>query len=50
LLTHLETPGLEIKSLLVRVTKDVVEETKGMQRPGKIRRWKATFILCRRRW
>jgi hypothetical protein len=33
LLRHLETPGLEIKSLLARVTKDVVEETKGTQRP-----------------
>lgn len=33
LLNHIETPGLEIKSLLVRVTKDVIEETKGMQRP-----------------
>jgi len=33
LLKHIETPGLEIKSLLARVTKDVVEETKGMQRP-----------------
>jgi hypothetical protein len=33
LLAHMETPGLEIKSLLVRVTKDVVEETKGVQRP-----------------
>jgi hypothetical protein len=33
LLRHMETPGLEIKSLLARVTKEVVEETKGMQRP-----------------
>jgi hypothetical protein len=33
LLKHIETPGLEIKSLLARVTKDVVEETKGVQRP-----------------
>ena len=33
LLSHLETAGLEIKSLLARVTKDVVEETKGKQRP-----------------
>ncbi len=33
LLNHIETPGLEIKSLLVRVTRDVVEETKGLQRP-----------------
>ncbi|HMA71428.1 MAG TPA: caspase family protein [Xanthobacteraceae bacterium] len=33
LLKHIETPGLEIKSLLARVTKDVVEETKGTQRP-----------------
>jgi len=33
LLNHIETPGLEIKSLLARVTKDVVEETKGVQRP-----------------
>lgn len=33
LLSHIETPGLEIKSLLARVTKDVVEETKGKQRP-----------------
>ena len=33
LLKHIETAGLEIKSLLARVTKDVVEETKGMQRP-----------------
>jgi len=32
-LKHIETPGLEIKSLLARVTKDVVEETNGMQRP-----------------
>jgi hypothetical protein len=33
LLNHIETPGLEIKSLLVRVTRDVVEDTKGLQRP-----------------
>jgi Caspase domain len=33
LLKYIETPGLEIKSLLARVTKDVVEETNGMQRP-----------------
>jgi hypothetical protein len=33
LLNHIETPGLEIKSLLVRVTREVVEETKGLQRP-----------------
>ena len=33
LLSHLETAGLEVKSLLARVTKDVVEETKGKQRP-----------------
>ncbi len=33
LLKHIETPGLEIKSLLARVTRDVVEETNGMQRP-----------------
>src|SRR5215471_11882097 len=33
LLSHIETPGLEIKNLLALVTKDVVEETKGMQRP-----------------
>jgi uncharacterized caspase-like protein len=33
LLKHIEAPGLEIKSLLARVTKDVVEETGGMQRP-----------------
>jgi PQQ-dependent catabolism-associated CXXCW motif protein len=33
LLSHLETAGLEVKSLLSRVTKDVVEETKGKQRP-----------------
>ncbi|HSV22812.1 MAG TPA: caspase family protein [Xanthobacteraceae bacterium] len=33
LLNHIETPGLEIKSLLALVTKDVVEETKGVQRP-----------------
>jgi hypothetical protein len=32
-LKHIEIPGLEIKSLLARVTKDVVEETKGVQRP-----------------
>jgi uncharacterized caspase-like protein len=33
LLKYIETPGLEIKSLLARVTKDVVEETNGVQRP-----------------
>jgi uncharacterized caspase-like protein len=33
LLSHIETVGLEIKSLLARVTKDVVAETKGKQRP-----------------
>ena len=33
LLNHIETPGLEVKSLLARVTKDVLEETKGTQRP-----------------
>jgi len=33
LLRHIETPGLEIKSLLAQVTKDVVESTKGKQRP-----------------
>jgi hypothetical protein len=33
LLHHIETPGLEIRSLLGRVTKDVVDETKGEQRP-----------------
>ncbi len=33
LLKHIETAGLEIKSLVARVTKDVVEETNGVQRP-----------------
>lgn len=33
LLRHMETPGLEIKALLARVTKDVVETTNGIQRP-----------------
>jgi hypothetical protein len=33
LLKYIETPGLEIRSLLTRVTKDVFDETKGMQRP-----------------
>src|SRR5215470_9783792 len=33
LLNHLEIGGLEVKSLLSRVTKEVVEETKGKQRP-----------------
>src|SRR5262245_29888181 len=33
LLGHLETAGVEVKSLLSRVTKDVVAETKGKQRP-----------------
>ena len=33
LLKYIETPGLEIRSLLTRVTKDVSDETKGMQRP-----------------
>jgi hypothetical protein len=33
LLHHIETPGLEIRSLLGRVTKDVVDETQGKQRP-----------------
>jgi len=32
LLNHIETPGLEIKSLLTRVSRDVLEETKGLQR------------------
>src|SRR5215471_18531824 len=33
LLSHLETAGLEVKSLLSRVTKDVLAQTKGRQRP-----------------
>jgi hypothetical protein len=33
LLKYIETPALEIRSLLTRVTKDVFEETKGTQRP-----------------
>ncbi|VIO65954.1 hypothetical protein CI1B_10650 [Bradyrhizobium ivorense] len=33
LLRHIETPRLEVKAILTRVTKDVVEETKGRQRP-----------------
>jgi hypothetical protein len=33
LLKYIETPGLEIRSLLTRVTKDVFDETKGTQRP-----------------
>jgi Caspase domain len=33
LLKHLETPGLEIKSLLGRVTRDVAEQTQGKQHP-----------------
>jgi hypothetical protein len=33
LLRHLETAGLEVKSLVARVTKDVVAATKGKQRP-----------------
>jgi len=33
LLKYIETPGLEIRSLLTRVTKDVSDETKGTQRP-----------------
>jgi hypothetical protein len=33
LISHIATPGLEIKTLLARVTKDVVEKTKGKQRP-----------------
>jgi Caspase domain len=33
LLRYIETPGLEIKSLLGQVTRDVVEQTQGKQRP-----------------
>ena len=33
LLKYIETPGLEIRSLLTRVTKDVFDETRGTQRP-----------------
>ena len=33
LLRHIESPGLEVRSLLGRVTKDVVDETHGRQRP-----------------
>jgi hypothetical protein len=33
LLKHIETPGLEVKSLMVRVTRDVLETTSGKQRP-----------------
>jgi hypothetical protein len=33
LLHHIETKGLEVKTLLARVTKDVLDETKGKQRP-----------------
>jgi hypothetical protein len=33
ILQHIEIPGLEIKGMMARVTKDVVEATKGKQRP-----------------
>jgi hypothetical protein len=33
LVRHIESPGLEIKSLLGQVTHDVVEQTQGKQRP-----------------
>jgi Caspase domain len=33
LLHHIETKGLEVKALLARVTKAVLDETKGKQRP-----------------
>jgi hypothetical protein len=33
LLKHVTSPGLEVKSLVSRVTKDVVETTEGKQRP-----------------
>jgi len=33
ILSHIEAPGLEIKSMFARVTRDVVEATKGKQRP-----------------
>jgi uncharacterized caspase-like protein len=33
LLKYIETPGVEIRSLLTRATKDVFDETKGTQRP-----------------
>jgi hypothetical protein len=45
LLSHLETPGLEVKSLLSRVTKDVVEATKGKQRPWQNSSLEGDFYL-----
>lgn len=33
LLRHIENPGLEVRALIGRVTKDVVDQTRGRQRP-----------------
>jgi uncharacterized caspase-like protein/CubicO group peptidase (beta-lactamase class C family) len=45
LLRHIETVGLEIKSLFARVTRDVVEETKGKQRPWQNSSIEGDFYL-----
>jgi hypothetical protein len=45
LLKYIETPGLEIRSLLTRVTKDVFEETKGTQRPWQNSSLEGDFYL-----
>jgi hypothetical protein len=45
LLAHLETAALEIKSLFAQVTKDVVEETKGKQRPWQNSSLEGDFYL-----
>lgn len=45
LLKYIETPGLEIRSLLTRVTKDVFDETKGTQRPWQNSSLEGDFYL-----
>jgi uncharacterized caspase-like protein len=50
LLKYIETPALEIRRLLDRVTKDVFEETKGAQRPWQNSSLEAIFISWRPLW
>jgi hypothetical protein len=45
LLKHIETPGLEIQSVLTRVTKDVVNATNAKQQPERVSRLQTELVF-----
>ena len=45
LLKHIETPGLEIQSVFTRVTKDVLQTTKGGQQPERLSKLQTEVVF-----